>query len=97
MDVNALNKIISSSGISQTGQSGTSPGSGFADLLEQASKDALKMGHEADRQSLAAIQGKADLTQVIGAVSAAEITLQSIVAVRDKVISAYQEILRMPI
>ena len=41
--------------------------------------------------------GKADLTSVITAVTNAELTLQTVVAVRDKVISAYQDIIRMPI
>ena len=41
--------------------------------------------------------GKADLTDVVTAVTNAEMTLQTVTAVRDKVVSAYQEILRMPI
>ncbi|MEM6903398.1 MAG: flagellar hook-basal body complex protein FliE, partial [Pseudomonadota bacterium] len=35
-------------------------------------------------------------TDVVMAVNNAEITLQSVVSIRDRVISAYQEILRMP-
>lgn len=41
--------------------------------------------------------GAADLTDVVTAVGKAELTLQTVVAVRDKVIQAYQEVLRMPI
>ena len=41
--------------------------------------------------------GKADLGQVVTAVSNAEVTLQAAVAVRDKVIQAYMDIIRMPI
>jgi flagellar hook-basal body complex protein FliE len=44
-----------------------------------------------------AIAGKADLTEVVTAVTNAEITLKTVLAIRDRVIQAYQEIARMPI
>ena len=44
-----------------------------------------------------AVAGKADMTQVVTAVSNAEVTLQAAVAVRDKVIQAYLDVIRMPI
>ena len=47
--------------------------------------------------SAAAIQNKADLTEVVTAITNAEVTLQTVVAVRDRMISAYQQIMRMPI
>lgn len=72
-------------------------GSAFSDLLAEASQEALKIGQQSDREVLNAAQGQVDLTNVISAVSSAEITLQGIVAVRDKAIAAYQEIMRMPI
>jgi flagellar hook-basal body complex protein FliE len=42
-------------------------------------------------------ESKADLTDVVQAVTSAELTLQTVVAVRDRLIAAYQEIMRMPI
>jgi flagellar hook-basal body complex protein FliE len=53
--------------------------------------------HKGERISAAAVMGKADLTEVITAVTNAELTLQTATSVRDKVVQAYQEILRMPI
>ena len=53
--------------------------------------------HEGERQSLKAAAGTADLNDVVMAVGKAEMTLQTVVAVRDRVIQAYQEIIRMPI
>lgn len=47
--------------------------------------------------SAKAAVGKADLTEVVTAVTNAEVTLQTVTAVRDRVVNAYQEILRMPI
>ena len=61
--------------------------------LATAVKD-LKTG---EAQSIQAATGRADLQQVVEAVTAAELSLQKVTAVRDRVISAYQEIMRMPI
>jgi hypothetical protein len=44
-----------------------------------------------------ALSGKPDMAQVVTAVSNAEVTLQAAVAVRDKVIQAYLDVIRMPI
>jgi flagellar hook-basal body complex protein FliE len=44
-----------------------------------------------------AMVGKADLQQVVEAVTAAELGLSTVTAVRDRVVAAYQEIMRMPI
>ena len=41
--------------------------------------------------------GTANLTDVVEAVTAAEMTLETVVAMRDRMMSAYQEIMRMPI
>ena len=43
------------------------------------------------------VQGKADLVDVATAISSAQASLETVMAVRDQVISAYQEIMRMPI
>ena len=41
--------------------------------------------------------GQADIVDVVNAVNSAELTLDTVVAVRDKVISAYQSIMQMPV
>jgi flagellar hook-basal body complex protein FliE len=51
----------------------------------------------AEQVSMKAVAGQADLHEVVTAVTAAEVTLETVVAVRDKVIAAYNEIMRMPI
>lgn len=84
----------------QTGN-GLSPregdGSAFADLVADAARSAVATGHNAESMTAAAVEGKAELTEVVAAVSSAELTLQSVVAIRDRMIQAYQEIIRMPI
>ncbi len=69
----------------------------FSDYLEDKARDSLETIRASEVMSAKAITGDADITQVVEAVTAAEVTLQTIVAVRDRVISAYQEIMRMPI
>ena len=54
-------------------------------------------GKSYEKQTLMAAAGKANITDVVTAVSSAEVTLQAVTAVRDRVISAYQVIMRMPI
>ena len=57
----------------------------------------IEAGKESERLTAAAVAGEADLTDVVTAVSNAEMTLKTVVTVRDRVLAAYQEILRMPV
>lgn len=75
----------------------TSTGTSFASFLKDAAVNAIDVNTNAEQLTAQAALGKADLTEVVTAVTSAEVTLQSVVAVRDKVISAYQEIMRMSI
>ncbi len=70
---------------------------GFADMVKSAAKSAVKMEQRSETQTLQAIDDRTDLNQVVTAVAEAELTLQTVIAIRDKVIDAYREILRMPI
>ena len=72
-------------------------GGGFADLVKSAAHDTVATLKQGEAASAAAVGGNANLTEVVTAVSNAEATLQTVVAVRDRVISAYQDILKMPI
>lgn len=72
-------------------------GNSFSAVLGRAMDEAVATSVKADQTSLAAAAGKANVTDVVTALTNAEVTLQAVVAVRDKVVSAYQEIMRMPI
>ena len=69
----------------------------FASLVKGAIKEAVRIGERGEQLSIAGINGKADLNTVVTAVSEAELTLQTVVNVRDKVLEAYRDIIRMPI
>lgn len=82
-------------GIAPIGDATNQPS--FADIMKETvtqSVDTIKGGEE---MSAKAITGEADLVDVVQAVNSAELTLQTMVTVRDKMISAYQDIMRMPI
>ena len=70
---------------------------GFGELLKSAMSDAVQSSRNAETQMIKQVQGKAELIDVATAISAAEASLETVMAVRDQVISAYQEIMRMPI
>jgi len=69
----------------------------FGGLVNQALVNTQASLQNAEQMSAASVAGNADLVDVATAVSAAELTLETVVAVRDQVVKAYQEILRMPI
>ncbi len=80
-----------------TGELKPQTGQTFANVLEHAGEQALQVTQQSEKASIQALNGKADLADVVTAVSNAEVTLQTVVAVRDRVVSAYLDILKMPI
>ncbi len=73
------------------------PGKSFADMLGDSLSSAVEAGRQSEQLSAQAIAGKADLNEVVSAVSNAEVTLQTVIAIRDRMIQAYQDIVQMPI
>lgn len=72
-------------------------GDEFGDLVRGAIAEARKIGERSEKLSIDAINDKADITQVVTAVAEAEMTLQTVVNIRDKVLEAYNDIIRMPV
>lgn len=78
---------------------GTAPsGAGaFAQMLAQNVQGVIDQGKATDQMAIDTVNGKANVVDMVTALSETEMALQSIVTVRDRVISAYEEIMRMPI
>ncbi len=70
---------------------------GFGEALQQALGTVAAAGHAADAQATAALTGEGNITDVVTALAKAELALQTTMAVRDRVVQAYQDIMRMPI
>lgn len=73
------------------------PSVGFDGVMEQVAADAIGTLKAGEAASISSIQGKVSAQRVVEAVMSAEQTLQVAVAVRDKVVQAYQEVSRMAI
>ena len=84
-----------------TGPSATAApqGAGFGELLQNVMSQATEQTRAAETQMAQNVQGQGQgsLIDVVTAISSAEASLETVVAVRDQVIAAYQEIMRMPI
>jgi flagellar hook-basal body complex protein FliE len=73
-------------------------GGSFADILEATVGRAHEAGKKSDALAMRAASGNpTDLVEVVTAVAESEAALESLVAVRDRVVAAYEEIMRMPI
>jgi len=72
-------------------------GDSFMNMVQAAARDSVDTMKEGEKMSARAVTGEADLTDVVQAVTDAEVTLQTVVSIRDRMVSAYQEIMRMPI
>jgi flagellar hook-basal body complex protein FliE len=71
--------------------------SSFGAMLKDAINSVSATGHKSDAQTQAMVAGKADMVDVVTAVSETEVAVETMVAVRNKVIEAYQSIMSMPI
>ena len=87
------NNPLGGGGPSATGDSGTS----FASVLKQAIGEVDNIGRKSDAQTRAVATGQANMVDVVTAVSQTEVAIDAVVAVRDKIISAYEDIMKMPI
>ena len=73
------------------------PAQNFSDLVNQAVSGAIETGKISEEMSAKAIAGTADLREVVTAVTNAEVTMQTALAIRDRVVQAYKDIISMPI
>ena len=75
----------------------TGQGPDFAKLLAESVQGVVNAGKASDQMSLDLVNGKGDIVDVVTAISQTEIAMETMITIRDKVISAYEEIMRMPI
>jgi flagellar hook-basal body complex protein FliE len=94
---NAARMAQGASAASGAGASAQAPGSSFSDFLSGAVKDSIATMKQGEQAATAQVSGKANIVDVVNSVNAAELTLDTVVAVRDKVVAAYQSIMSMPI
>jgi flagellar hook-basal body complex protein FliE len=69
----------------------------FGSLLKDALGAVAEAGRTSDQQAKAMASGSSNIVDVVTAVAETEVAIEALVSVRDKVIQAYEEIMRMPI
>jgi flagellar hook-basal body complex protein FliE len=69
----------------------------FSSVLKDAIGAVNELGQKSDAQTRNAVNGKANMVDVVTAVSETEVAIDAVVAVRDRVIQAYEDIMKMPI
>ncbi|KKB10319.1 flagellar hook-basal body protein FliE [Devosia chinhatensis] len=74
-----------------------SEGANFADILAQNVQGVVEQGKTSDQMAMDMVNGKANVVDMVTALSETEMAIESMVTIRDRVISAYEEIMRMPI
>lgn len=69
----------------------------FAQMVSNTAAGAVDTVRTGDATAIQGLTGQAGLQQVVEATMAMESTVRVSVAVRDKLVEAYREIMRMPI
>ena len=69
----------------------------FGEILKNAMTDTVQSSRAAEQAMTNQVQGKADLVDTVTAISSAQSNLDTVMAIRDQVINAYQDVLKTPI
>ncbi len=72
-------------------------GPNFGSVLKDVMEAVTDVGRKSDTQAQAVATGKANMIDVVTAVAESETAIQALVSVRDRVVAAYEDILKMPI
>lgn len=99
---NAIKNQGNSNAVGSVGSIGSLGGSGqekntFSDMIAQTLEGTAGAVDQSTNAGISAMNGNADLVDVVTTVQNAEMVVETVVAVRDKVISAYNDIIKMPI
>ncbi|MCS3731949.1 MULTISPECIES: flagellar hook-basal body complex protein FliE [Bradyrhizobium] len=91
-----LARVLENSGAG-AGKGSEASGQSFASLLKDAVGSVMESGKKSDAQTVAMAAGKANVMDVVTAVADTDVAVSTLVSVRDRVIAAYEDIMKMPI
>ncbi|QDH16572.1 flagellar hook-basal body complex protein FliE [Swingsia samuiensis] len=75
----------------------TTPQESFGAVLSKTLQNTLDTGHDAEQKAVVGLNGHGDMTQIVTAVSNAQLALQTTTTIRDRMVQSYQDIMRMSI
>ncbi len=90
----SLARVLENGGAGKGSEAG---GQSFASLLKDAVGGVMESGRKSDAQTVAMAAGKANVMDVVTAVADTDVAVSTLVSVRDRVIAAYEDIMKMPI
>ena len=95
----SLSRIMNSAGggAADIGKATESGGPSFGALLKDTLGSVMEAGKKSDAQTIAAASGKSNVMDVVTAVAETDVAVSTLVSVRDRVIQAYEDIMKMPI
>jgi flagellar hook-basal body complex protein FliE len=91
----SLARIMDTGGAAKGAETGG--GQSFGAVLKEALGSVMDAGRKSEAQTVAMASGKANVMDVVTAVAETDVALSTLVSVRDQVIQAYQDILKMQI
>jgi len=89
-----LARILDTGG---AGKGAQTSGPSFSSVLKDAIGGVMDVGRKSDQQTVAMAAGKANVMDVVTAVAETDVAVSTLVSVRDKVIAAYEDIMKMTI
>jgi flagellar hook-basal body complex protein FliE len=89
-----LARVLESGGAAKGSEAG---GPSFASVLKDAVGSVMESGRKSDAQAVAMASGKANVMDVVTAVADTDVAVSTLVSVRDRVIAAYEDIMKMTI
>jgi flagellar hook-basal body complex protein FliE len=92
-----IGQVVSAYSTTRPRPAAASGEASFASMVGDAAQSALQTVRQSEQTTTAAVAGKADVQDVVQALGDAEVTMQTVVAVRDKILGAYNDIMRMSI
>ncbi len=90
------NQLKMQEGIDGASAQDESSKSSFSNLLKEGLQNAIDTQYGTESVKMESLTGKVDLADLVTSVNEAELSLNTVIAVRDKIIGAYQDIIRMP-
>ena len=101
LDINGLGTVAKIGGAAtkaaSAGAAGGSPVASFADSLTDAIEKVEQTQGDANQATVNMLDGSGEVHDAMIALQRAELTLQLTIQVRNKLVQAYQDVMRMPI
>jgi flagellar hook-basal body complex protein FliE len=94
----AIARLSANSGLQEVaGIADPKSATNFSSVLKEALGSVEALGQKSEAQTRGMVNGKSNMVDVVTAVSETEVAIDAVVAVRDKIIQAYEDIMKMPI